>query len=58
MLERANILWKKVRRSELSRDESALAIELLVRADIELVPTRTLAATAIALSLCSWSSQV
>ena len=38
----ANILWKKVRREELTRDEAMLAAELLMRADIELVPTRAL----------------
>jgi predicted nucleic acid-binding protein len=51
MSECANILWKKVRRSELSRDEASLAIELLVRADVELVPTRAIASRAVALSL-------
>lgn len=51
MPECANILWKKTRRGELSRDEALLAIELLVRADIELVPTRALASAATALSL-------
>ena len=47
----ANILWKKVRRGELSGDEASLAIELLVRADVELVPTRAIASRAMALSL-------
>lgn len=51
MSECANILWKKVRRGELTRDEASLAIDLLVRADIELVPTRALAAAAVRLSL-------
>ena len=51
MSECANILWKKVRRGELNRDEASLSIELLMRADIELVPTRALAAAATALAL-------
>ncbi len=51
MSECANILWKKVRREELTRDEASLAVELLVRADIELVPTRALTPAATQLSL-------
>ncbi len=51
MSECANILWKKVRRGELSRNEASLAIDLLVRADVELVPTRAIAPAAMALSL-------
>ena len=43
----ANILWKKVRREELTRDEAMLAAELLMRADIELVPTRALMPAAL-----------
>ena len=38
----ANILWKKVRRKELSEAEASLAARLLARADIELVPMRPL----------------
>lgn len=38
----ANILWKKVRRAELSKDEALLAARLLERANIELLPTRSL----------------
>lgn len=38
----ANILWKKVQRSELSSDEAAVAARLLERADVDLVPTRRL----------------
>jgi predicted nucleic acid-binding protein len=47
----ANILWKKVRRRELSRDEALLAAGLLQGAEIELLPTRSLleAATRIAI---------
>lgn len=51
MSECANILWKKTRRGELTRDETSLAIDLLARADIELVPTRALASAATALAL-------
>jgi predicted nucleic acid-binding protein len=49
----ANILWKKVRRDELSREEALLAARLLQAADIELLPTRPLleAATRIAIEL-------
>jgi predicted nucleic acid-binding protein len=49
----ANILWKKVRRSELSKDEAFLAAGLLEGADIELLPTRSLlgAATRLAIQL-------
>jgi predicted nucleic acid-binding protein len=36
----ANILWKKVRRNELSEGEAAFAAGLLARADIELVAMR------------------
>jgi len=35
-----NILWKKVRRNELSASEAAFAAGLLARADIDLVPMR------------------
>jgi predicted nucleic acid-binding protein len=49
----ANILWKKARRNELSREEAILAARLLQTAAIELVPTRSLlaAATRIAIEL-------
>jgi predicted nucleic acid-binding protein len=42
----ANILWKKVRRNELSKDEAFLAARLLQAADLELLPTRSLLETA------------
>jgi predicted nucleic acid-binding protein len=53
LAECANILWKKVRRDELSKDEALLAARLLEGADIELLPTRSLleAATSIAIDL-------
>ena len=47
----ANILWKKVRRKELTRDEAMLAAELLMRSDIELVPTRALMPAALKLAI-------
>jgi len=49
----ANILWKKVQRSELSKDEAYLAARLLQAAEIEILPTRSLlaAATRIAIEL-------
>jgi predicted nucleic acid-binding protein len=49
----ANILWKKVRREDLSREEALLAARLLQITEIELLPTRSLleAATRIALDL-------
>jgi predicted nucleic acid-binding protein len=40
--EGANILWKKVRRDELSKDEAVLAARLLQAADVELLPMRLL----------------
>lgn len=49
----ANILWKKVRRGELSADEASLAARLLQKADIDLRPMRSFldAATRIAVAL-------
>lgn len=49
----ANVLWKKVRRNELSKDEAILAAGLLQHAEIELLPTRSLlpVATSIAIEL-------
>lgn len=47
----ANILWKKVRRSELSGAEAILAARLLQRADIQLEPMRRLLEPATRLSL-------
>ena len=53
VVECANILWKKVRRNELSKDEALLAARLLQGADLELLPTRSLleVATLIAIDL-------
>jgi predicted nucleic acid-binding protein len=49
----ANILWKKVQRDELSKEEAYLAARLLQAAEIEIAPTRSLmeAATRIAVEL-------
>ncbi len=49
----ANILWKKVRRNELTEQEAMLAAGLLQRAELDLVPTRRLLepATRLAIAL-------
>jgi predicted nucleic acid-binding protein len=49
----ANVLWKKVRRDELLKEEALLAARLLQGAEIELMSTRSLfeAATRIAIEL-------
>ena len=49
----ANILWKKVRRKELSEAEAMLAARLLQRAEIDLEPMRGLLepATRLAIAL-------
>jgi predicted nucleic acid-binding protein len=47
----ANILWKKVRRNELTADEARLAAGLLRGADVELVPTRWLLVPATRLAI-------
>ena len=47
----ANILWKKVQRKELLRDEALLAARLLQGAEIELLPTRSLLAPATRLAI-------
>lgn len=53
MAECANILWKKVQRTELSAPEALLCARLLQRADIEIHPTRHLleSATQLAIAL-------
>ena len=51
LVECANVLWKKVRRAELSAEEALVAIRLLQQADVELVPTRHLADQAVRLAL-------
>lgn len=49
----ANILWKKVQRDQLLSEEAHLAARLLQRAEIELLPMRSLfeAATQMAIEL-------
>lgn len=47
----ANILWKKVRRSELSDQEALLASRILEQAEIELHPMRTLLEPATRLAI-------
>ncbi len=47
----ANILWKKVQRRELLKDEALLAARLLQGAEIELLPTRSLFETATRMSI-------
>jgi predicted nucleic acid-binding protein len=53
LAECANVLWKKVRLSELTREEAQFAAALLARADIELIPMRAHleAATELAIAL-------
>lgn len=49
----ANILWKKVQRGELLRDEALFAARVLEHTDVEILPTRALlsAAARIAIEL-------
>jgi len=47
----ANILWKKVQRGELLKDEALLAARLLQGAEIELLPTRFLFEAAMRMSI-------
>jgi predicted nucleic acid-binding protein len=47
----ANILWKKVQRHELLKEEALLAARLLQGADIELLPTRSLLEAATQMSM-------
>jgi predicted nucleic acid-binding protein len=49
----ANVLWKKVRRTELHPDEASVAAQLLERADLQLEPSRRLMrrATELAIAL-------
>jgi predicted nucleic acid-binding protein len=47
----ANILWKKVQRGELLKDEALLAARLLQGAEIELLPTRFLFEAATRMSI-------
>jgi predicted nucleic acid-binding protein len=47
----ADILWKKVRRNELSEREAAFAAGLLARPDIDLVAMRPYLETAVRIAL-------
>ena len=47
----ANILWKKVQRGELLKQEALLAARLLQGAEIELLPTRPLFEAATRMSI-------
>lgn len=47
----ANILWKKVRRGELSREEAMTAARLLQRSDVDLLPMRALMDDALRLAI-------
>jgi predicted nucleic acid-binding protein len=47
----ANILWKKVQRGELSKDEALLAARLLQAAEFELLPMRSLFEAATRMSI-------
>lgn len=51
LAECANVLWKKVRRKELSADEAILSARLLQAAEIELLPTRSLVETATRIAI-------
>ncbi|MEE4450500.1 type II toxin-antitoxin system VapC family toxin [Novosphingobium resinovorum] len=47
----ANILWKKVRRSELTVQEAMVAAKIIQRADVELHPMRALMEPAAKLAI-------
>jgi predicted nucleic acid-binding protein len=47
----ANILWKKVRRSELTAEEAGFAARLLTEAEIELMPMRRHFERAVAIAI-------
>ena len=47
----ANILWKKVRRREMSDEEAQVAGRLLARSDLDLVPMRRLLEPTIRLAV-------
>ena len=47
----SNILWKKVQRKELSKDEALIAARLLQSAEMELVPARALMESATRLAI-------
>jgi len=47
----ANVLWKKVRRHELTVKQALYAANLLQHAELELLPTRSLLADAAAIAI-------
>jgi predicted nucleic acid-binding protein len=47
----ANVLWKKVQRHELLKEEAILAARILQHAEIELLPMRSLLETAMRISI-------
>jgi predicted nucleic acid-binding protein len=47
----ANILWKKVQREELLKEEALLAARLLQGAEIELLPMQSLLEAAVRMSI-------
>ena len=47
----ANVLWKKVRRGELSKDEADIAAQTLEQADIAIASTRGHLASAMAIAV-------
>lgn len=47
----ANILWKKVRREELSEEEALIGARILEQADLEILPTRHLLGSATSLAV-------
>jgi predicted nucleic acid-binding protein len=51
VVECANILWKKVQREELLKEEALLAARLLQGAEIELLPMQSLLETAVRMSI-------
>ena len=51
LIECANILWKKVRIRDLTREEASTRLEMLLRAPVSLVESRPLLNSALALSL-------
>lgn len=47
----ANILWKKVRRGELSKEEAAVAAQTLEQADITVVSTKAYLGAAMSIAI-------
>ncbi len=48
----ANVLWKKVRLGEFTREEAEVASQILKRVDIELVPSRSMIDAVVELAVC------